>query len=210
MATGNSEWLDTLSSIAYHWGPFFFAILFCLLVTRTARTWYVNVSHEQATNATLIEEHRKYFHYTFIFSFVLVVLSIAWYFYTNFSRYHPFWATISMGKNENVDSDQIYAREWTAKGGSDSKEIQLVVLRDHPIRNGEKIFLYYWECPDAPSLNDPAVEGPSLSASGRCGSGIGALPAKISIPLELVDATVFPQRFKLKKSNGTPAIVAEN
>jgi hypothetical protein len=181
--------MDTLAGIAYQFGPFFFAILFTLFITGTARKWY---SQATTSNSPGHEEERRtyrtYFRASYCFGMFLVAVSVGWWIASQWRGHHVFAGTIvALTDNQALDSlssDQnFWSRVWAHSAGpmgANLKDYWFVVVMDRPMHRGEKIRLNYWEQ-----------------------SGPGALgqtpPPTAMIEVPVADPTAFPQKYQLVK-----------
>ena len=97
----------------------------------------------------------------------------------------------NLGEKEGFNSNQFYSRYASASSVSDgrplTRDYYFVLLLDHPVSKGEKVWLDYW--------GDNGL------------SGIGALPYK-HVPVQL-SATPFQQRFRLENQGGNVSVVPE-
>jgi hypothetical protein len=191
--SGLASAMDTLAGIAYQFGPFFFAVLFTLIITRTARKWYSQAS------ATVGPEHederrtyRTYFRASYVFGMFLVAISVGWWIASQWRGHHAFAGTIvALNENQALDSlssDQnFWSKVWdhsSGPAGANLRDYWFVVVMDRPLHRGEKIRLNYWE---------------QLSPGA-----IGAAPpptAMIEVPV--LDPAVFPQKYQLVKHGQT-------
>jgi hypothetical protein len=184
---------ELFTQLAYQFGPFFFAVLFTLFVTRTARAWYVsNTSHplDETEKATF----RQWFLVCAYFSIALVIISIGWYAYYNWGRYHALEGIfVGLRPNQIIapDADQFFIKETNAKDPSgDIRDYYFVLVRDRPWQKGEKLSFKYWDVP--------------VKSSG--GGTQGAPPEPLEVDTQLVETDSFPARFVLRFEKGKPVI----
>ena len=186
---GVASAMDTLASIAYQFGPFFFAVLFTLVISRTARKWY-----SQANGADSAEEKktfRTYFHASWIFGMVLCATSVCWWIRSQWEGHHAFAGTIvALYPNQTLAFASDDQNSWSTVRVHQNAPIDnlrdywFVVVSDHPVHRGETLQLNYWE----------------LSGSGALGQ---APPPTATINVPVTDPSRFPQKYSLKKINGT-------
>jgi len=179
---------EPFTQLAYQFGPFFFAVLFTLFVTRTARSWYVAASAgpDQQEKATF----RLWFLLCACFSIVLVVISTAWYGYYNWRTYHALEGMFTGLRPYQFvapDTEPFFIKEVMTKSpGGDIRDYYFVLVRNRPWVRGEKILFKYWELPKE--------------------SGEGAVPEPATVEARLVETDTFPARFVLKVVEGKPVI----
>jgi hypothetical protein len=184
------ETIDILTSLAFQYGPFLFAILFMLFITRTARRWYGEVSTRLPPPEP--EERRtfrRYFLATYCFSMFLVVLSICWWIYSQYGKHHVYEGTfVNLRENQyvDIDSQEFFTRQVTKQepfpNGAHLRDYYFVIVSSRPLHRGDKIWVRYWE----------------LDTAG----GVGAAPDPKIIPVELVEPNSFPERFLIRTENG--------
>jgi hypothetical protein len=142
--------IDALSNLAEQAGPFFFAVLFLLIITKTARGWYRDVCirepHEPAEERVM----RTYFISTFAAGMLLVVAAVGWWMYERVTATHMYRIVFEdLQSNQYIElGSDVYYVKWppTPSGGGppDKKDFECVVLRDHKFRKGELYRVHYW------------------------------------------------------------------
>ena len=180
---------ELFTQLAYQFGPFFFAVLFTLVVTRTARTWYVSAT--KPLDNTEKNTFRHWFLMCCYFSIFLVIVSVAWYAYYHWGRHHALHGSfLGLRPNQSIvpDADQFFIREVkTTDPGGEIRDYYFVMVRNRPWQRGEKLYFKYWELPST--------------------SGAGERPKHILVESQLVETDSFPVRFVLKfNEDGTPVI----
>ena len=176
-----SALLDGLANLAYQFGPFFFAVLFSLFITRTARRWY----SEAAEGKEEKRAFRSYFHSSWVFGMLLVATSVVWWLRSQWEGHHAFAASIvALSQNQqlaSISEDQnFYSRFWVHQTPDTLKDSWFVIVSDHPVRRGEVFKLNYWE--------------------GNGIGGIGQQPQTTTIQIRVIDPTKFPQKYMLVKN----------
>ena len=180
--------LDGLTNIAYQFGPFFFAVLFSLFITRSARKWYSAAADGTEDKRT----YRKYFDASWVFGMMLVITSVAWWVRTQWEGHHAFAASIvALTPNQQLSSlsdDQYFYSSFRVHQAPDAlKDYWFVIVSDRPVRRGDVFRLNYWE-----------------------GSGVGSLgqqPRTMTLQVRVMDPTKFPQRYMLVMNDGKPEAV---
>jgi hypothetical protein len=182
--------MDTLANLAYQFGPFFFTVLFTLVITRSARKWYSEVDVRR--NPEEKSAYRVYFHASWAFGMILCLISVAWWIRSQWEDHHVFaGAIVALNSNQTlsyVSNDQwFWSRLWahTDSPMDTLKDYWFVVVSNHPVHRGEKFLLNYWE-----------VVGP-----GEIGKGPPPPTATIEVIVE--DPAQFPQRYSLVKTGQT-------
>jgi hypothetical protein len=127
-----------LAQSAYNLGPFLFSILFVTIVTLLAQRAYVNAKDEKRA-----ETFRVYFYASFIFGFLLVITSVGWWI---FDQYSAKWYVYKVGiqgfdKDSVVFSpqyldDNIYSQDSSL---NNRNMTHFVFLSHRRFRNGEHI-----------------------------------------------------------------------
>jgi hypothetical protein len=175
--------LDALSNVAYQFGPFFFAVLFTLVITRSARQWYAQPNLEPEQQAAF----RNYFYACWIFGMLLVVASVAWWIRTQWEGHHAFAGKIvALRPNQQLsavsDDQNFWSRIWAHQNSpmGNLSDYSFVVVGDRPFRKGEVLNLHYWE----------------ITESGA----IGSMPAPTAtLEIRIADPTRFPQKYALRQ-----------
>jgi hypothetical protein len=187
--------METLASIAFQFGPFFFAVLFMLVITHSARNWY---SESRAAGADPSERrtYQVYFQCTYSFGMVLVAASVGWWMVSQWGRHHAFEGiVVALHQNESLGPATVdpsfFVRELqhTEPAGAQSlRDYQFVQLLDHPPHRGDKVYLDYWEFQQLGGTGPPP--GPS---------------ATLEVPIG--DSSQFPQQFRIEHQNGAVILV---
>jgi hypothetical protein len=180
--------------LAEQFGPFLFAVLFILVITRTAHGYY----HDAITRAdphASVEERRTYRFY-FLCSvwagLVVMTLAIGWWLYANWrgSNFYQV-AILNLKDNEMISADYFTksVQRPLVSGGTPIHDVYLLILRDSPFRVGEKFPLSYYKLERAPESGLVGVDPISLEItySGK--------------PLE---------SFHVSVKDGVPSLIADN
>ena len=180
--------LDSLTNLAYQFGPFFFALLFTLFITRTARNWY---SAQRGDSAAALEEKRtfkRYFQLSQYFGMFLVLVAVGWWFVSSWDQRHAFEGiVVSLNSKQKLDafaSDESFLYRMVPHSeGIGLSDYRFVIVSSHPFHKGDKIWLNYWD----------------LSQPGGTGAPPG--PSVIGLPV----TEKYPQHYRLVTRNGTVA-----
>lgn len=106
--------LEALSALASELGPFFFSVLFLLVVTTTARHWYKETCTRQPPS-----EHderiamRRYFWMAALVGIGLSFVAVGWFVYKNFGSahaYHVVFVDLKPNQFINLRDEPCYAR----------------------------------------------------------------------------------------------------
>jgi hypothetical protein len=165
MSAQNLSALDQLSELAELFGPFFFALLFVLFVTRTSYNFYMRALARDNPPAPArdLSIMRGNFIATVVVSLLLVALSIGWWFYYQTRGSYIYQIAIT-GLNSNIQIDSAYFRKLTNRPMSYSGPISddfFIIVSDHPFKKGQKFEFQVWISPAQP------VD--STSSSSPCG-----------------------------------------
>lgn len=111
---------STFARLASQYGPFFFSILFCVVLTRWGYSIYNNANKRKDPPAhpKEIDTYRFYFMSTVVFGFILVIISVVWYFMQQ-NIIHVFEGKICyLGEeHEFVSSDLFFKRKLVGSFG---------------------------------------------------------------------------------------------
>jgi hypothetical protein len=179
--------MEILASLAYQFGPFFFTILFVLVITRSAKKWYSDVDARKNPDEKLAYE--KYFRASWVFGMFLCLISVSWWIRSQWEGHHAFAGTIvALNPNQSLSSissnQNFYSRLWAHQDSPVDalRDYWFVVISDHPVHRGEVFRLNYWD-----------VAGPGE---------VGKLPPPptATIDVEVTDPDQFPQKYQLIKT----------
>lgn len=194
--SGISSFLQStdLLPIAFQFGPFLFALLFMLFITRTAKSWMCE-ANARSPSADEVEKKtlRTYFVSTYVFGLLLVVLSVSWWLYFQYEKHHVMEGVISdLRVNQYVYSDSIYLRaiQKQMPAGPSYQDYYFALVRTSPFRKGEKIQIKYWEIVAA--------------------SGSGPAPEPRILEMELPDRYDLLARYVIQNDSGALRLVRAN
>jgi len=188
--TAVMESIDALTSIASQFGPFFFAVLFMVFITKTARNWYADVvCRNPPADPTERLTYRLYFMTTFGFGLLLVVISVAWWIYIHLIDKHAFEGVIvNLQPNQVIASSESYARRVkNADMPGDLADYHFVVLSERPLTPGSKIILTYFEFDEL--------------------GGVGAPPKGTPLSISVPDPAAGNRRFAIRKVDDRMTVV---
>jgi hypothetical protein len=156
--------------LAAQYGPFLFAMLFVLVVTRTARIYYreSNVRMPPAS-----EEEKKVYQSYFTTSvwvgIFLTLLSIGWWIYVHLfgpSVYQI--AIVGLNSDETILSDYFSKTvpRPTVSGVDTVTDDFFIVAQDRPFKIGDKFKFYYFKTPATPPESVAGVQ-PEIRKGGQ-------------------------------------------
>lgn len=155
-ATQPLAWLNSLANAGFLWGPFFFSMLFILVVTRTAHGYYAN-ANERVTPPASAEEkqdYRTYFRLSMACGMVLVFLSVGWWMYAQLQAHTFEGVIVGLEKDQQIvatDDDDLYYRavQRDAGDGHLIRDYHFVVVRNTPFVDGQSFRLAFYPDPGA-------------------------------------------------------------
>jgi hypothetical protein len=155
--------IEALTRLAEQFGPFLFALLFIMFVTRTARGYYAECMARTAPPPTEQETktYRFYFMSSFVIGVFVMALSIGWWFYRQAKGNYVYQVSIvNLEPKENVVSE-YYSRNnirQTFPGALPHHDALFLIVRDQPYQIGETLSFQYIK-----QSNDQNVIGSGLS-----------------------------------------------
>ncbi len=158
------EWIDSLANASFLWGPFFFSILFLLVVTRTAHSYYARVNERVTPPASAEErqDYRNYFRLSIVSGLVLVFLSVGWWMYAQLHDHMFQGVIVGLEKDQQIvpaDDDLYYrAVQRDAGLGRVIRDYHFVIVRATPFINGQVFRLQLYPEPGAISEAPPKPE----------------------------------------------------
>ncbi len=186
------RYIEAMSSLASDFGPFFFSVLFLLIVTTTARRWYKETCTRQPP-AELDERvsMRSYFWTAAIVGVTLSFVAVGWYVYKNIGKVHAYHVVfVDLKPNQYVDlRDEVcYAKYPPQALGPDVdfKQFECVIVRDRPFNRGDVYTIHYREVAEL--------------------SGSGQVPQGESVDVTVMDPEHLVLRFKVLRRGGHPTV----
>jgi len=159
------QWIESLANTSFLWGPFFFSILFMLVITRTAHSYYLGVNERSSPPASQEEknDYRFYFRLSIVCGTLLVFLSVGWWIYAQLQQ-HTFQGVI-VGLRENqqivADDDDFYYRAVQRDvGGHVMRDYHFAIVRNTPFSNGQSFRLDFY--PDSGAIGEVKPENIGL------------------------------------------------
>lgn len=177
--------MRALAAIGFEYGPFFFAILFILVIPKSAGKLYSSAKASSDDKFT----YRNYFYASWAFGMVLVVAAVLWWMRAQLITHYAFTgAIVSLAPNQSMapvaDDQNVLYRRWPHTDPRDKmSDFLFVFLLDHPLYQTETFRFNYWEI---------------VPGSGALGDSLPPPTAMIEIPVS--DPTHFSQKYMLKKT----------
>ena len=152
--------LDSITRLAQQYGPFLFAILFVLVVTRTAHQYYEESNTRQQPPASEDEKrtYRLYFRSSIWVGIALTLLSIGWWFYVQAQGTNIYQIAIVGLQPEEAVLSQYYVKSVprpTIPGAATLTDDYFIIAQDQPFRIGDKFVFYYFKTPASPATSAP-------------------------------------------------------
>jgi hypothetical protein len=144
--------LEMLSSSSFMWGPFFFSLLFMLVITRTANNYFQNVIKRTDPPADKEEKqvYRRFFVASIIAGIVLVFVSVGWWTYAQMQLHAFEGVIVGLRSDQFITAmeDDVYLREVQRDGGLGNKmrDYHFAIVRDSAFSVGQTFrFSFYPE-----------------------------------------------------------------
>jgi hypothetical protein len=149
--------LETVVRLAQQYGPFLFAILFILIVTRTAHKYYKECNTRAAPAAS--EEEKRAYRFYFVVSIwsgiAVMVLSIIWWIYAQVAGTNIYQvAIVGLAPDESVLSQYYFKNvpRPTPPGMTSLHDDYFIIAQSEPFKIGDKFDFYYFKIPsDSPA-----------------------------------------------------------
>lgn len=139
--------IDSLANAGFLWGPFFFSILFMLVITRTAHSYYSRVNERINPPASPTERHdyRFYFHLSIVCGTILVFLSVGWWIYAQLKQHTFQGVIVGLEQDQQIvaaDNDLYYrAVQREAGDGHIMRDYYFAIVRSSPFLDGQSFRL---------------------------------------------------------------------
>jgi cbb3-type cytochrome oxidase subunit 3 len=162
--------IERFATTAFELGPFFFSILFMLVIVGMAHKFYRKVNLRSNPEASAAEKkcYQIYFVSSFVAGIILVFISVGWWMYTHGKKHTLRGAIVGLGVKQiliPVDDD-LYMREHLRDiDGIKFVDKHFVIVRDSPFNTGQRIEFRFF--PSDASLEQPKPEKLYVSISGK-------------------------------------------
>jgi hypothetical protein len=180
--------------LAEQFGPFLFAVLFILVITRTAHSYY----RESLTrkNPPASPEERRTYRFYFLCSIwaglAAMALAIGWWLYGNW-RGNNFYqvAILNLKANESISANYFTKsiQRPRVAGGTPVHDVYLLIVRDRRFKVGEKFPVSYYKLTSRPE-------------SGL----VGVDP----VTLEIVYSGKERESYRVGMQDGAPRLIADS
>ena len=155
---------EAITRLAEQFGPFLFAILFILVVTRTARSYYVACMTRKEPPPSKDEQktYRLYFLCSVWVGIAVMALSIGWWVYAQAKGNHVYQvAVVDLGSDEQVLSDYYFktTQRPSIPGANSGHDTYFLIVQDQPFRVGEAFEFEYFKLPVGPTAVGTGVTG---------------------------------------------------
>ncbi len=135
---------ETIVRLAEQFGPFLFAILFLLVITRTAHSYYqeCNTRKHPAASEQEKKTYRTYFICSMWSGIVVMALSIGWWVYAQSRGTNTYQvAIVDLKDDETVLADYFYRKvpRPTISGAATIHDDYFLIVQDQPFQIGEKL-----------------------------------------------------------------------
>ena len=169
LETQTINFIESLTRLAEQFGPFLFAILFIVFITRTARGYYDECMKRTSPPSTDQEQrtYRLYFFSSMWVGIVVMALSIGWWLYTQSRGNHVYQISIlNLAPDEKIVSE-YYSRtnvRQAIPGVAPHHDALFLVVRERPYTAGQTLsFQYVKQTPAA--VASGAGSNPSIGSA---------------------------------------------
>ena len=182
--------MSSLASIGYEYGPFFFAVLFILVIPRSAGKLYSTAAAGSEDKFT----YRNYFYASWGFGMLLVASAVAWWAHAQESHYTFTGQIVALNPNQSlapVSNDQnTYYKRWPHDGEDKMADFLFAVVLDHPVSVSQTFRFNYWEL---------------VPGSGGVASSFPPPTAMLQVPVS--DPTHLSQKYVLRGTGAQVKVV---
>jgi len=150
--------LQQVSAVAQQYGPFFFALLFVLIVPTTAHKWYNDATKKKLPNnsegiaivAHQISTYRLYFVTSVVAGILFTIVAIIYYVWVHlFGNYVYQFAVLGLNDRQHLASNYYSLRtvRESPVPGALLQDLYFVAIQDHPFEPGQKFEIDFYETP---------------------------------------------------------------
>ena len=185
---------ERMVQLAEQFGPFLFAVLFILVITRTAHRYYREAITRTEPPAS--PEERRTYRFYFLCSIwaglAVMSLAIGWWLYANW-RGNNFYQVAILNLRENEGISTNYFTKKVSRpvivGGTPVHDVYLLIVRDRPFQVGEKFSVSYYKLTSTPESGLVGVDPVTLNIvySGRA-----------------------RESFRVAEQDGVPSLIADH
>lgn len=144
--------IETITRLAEQFGPFLFAILFILVVTRTARSYYRECATRKDPPPTQqeLKTYRTYFLSSVWVGIAVMCLSIGWWIYAQSRGFYVYQvAIVDLQDDETILADYYLKRvdRPAVPGVTPAHDRYFLIVRNEPFKIGERFTFEYFKMP---------------------------------------------------------------
>ena len=165
--------IEAMTRLAQQFGPFLFAILFILVVTRTAHGYYRECMTRTAPPPTDQEQktYRLYFLCSVWVGIAAMALSIGWWLYAQAKGNNVYQiAIIDLNADERILSSYYFKDNPrpTIDQVTPMHDTYFLIVQDRPFQSGDRLAFQYFKIPTSPA-NSTGVGGRQLEVKYSSG-----------------------------------------
>lgn len=158
--SGLDTTIEKLVPLAEQFGPFLFAVLFLLVITRTAHSYYRESSTRiPPAQPDELKAYRNYFVCSMWFGLAVTTLSIGWWVYVHMQGNHTYQVTINnLQQDEEVSAEYFSRRSIHSidNGLAPLHDLQFLIVQNQPFNVGETFTFFIYK---RPAKVDPGTPG---------------------------------------------------
>lgn len=170
--------VEAITRLAEQFGPFLFAVLFILVVTRTARGYYVECMTRKDPPPSEQEQktYRAYFTSSVWIGVAVMSLSIGWWFYVQARGNHVYQITIvDLEPDESVLANYYFKkglRPTLSADGVSMHDAHFLIVQDRPFKSGDVLAFHYFKHTVAPVAAGRGTIGSKIEIKYAGGSSL--------------------------------------
>jgi hypothetical protein len=171
---------ERLVQLASEFGPFLFAILFILVVTRTAHGYYRECNTRTAPPASIEEKrtYRLYFLCSVWAGLAVMTLAVGWWTYAHWRGNNIYQVSIlNLHGDERITA--AYYTKSVPRGASTIHDDYLLIVQDQPFQIGDKFAFSYQKLQPVPATG---LAGSDVASLEHCPPGTAAPPILAGVP----------------------------
>jgi len=156
--------VETVTRLAEQFGPFLFAILFILVVTRTAHSYYRDCAtrKDPPPSHQELKTYRLYFLCSIWVGIAVMGLSIGWWIYAQSKENHVYQvAVVDLKPDEDVLADYFFKKvdHPAIPGARPAHDRYFLIVQDEPFRIGDRFRFDYFKLSTGPDAVGTGVAG---------------------------------------------------
>ncbi len=167
--------IESVTRLAQQFGPFLFAILFILVITRTAHGYYRECMTRVKPAPTEQEQktYRLYFLSSVWVGIAAMALSIGWWFYAQERGNNVYQiAIVDLKADEKILSSYYFkdAPRPTIGDVATMHDTYFLIVQDQPFQSGDRLAFQYFKIPANPGPNGTGVSYRQLEVQYTSGN----------------------------------------